>query len=104
MAKLHHLAPASAETRLSQREAEAARAQSSETHTKQHECERQDAEAALQQSSALKEVQTMHLTKLRAWDGEDLDGMNIAPDSKQPGIGVGTFFFLSFYVLLFGMC
>jgi hypothetical protein len=79
----HHRALASTETRLGQREAEAAWAQSAETHTKRHERARQDAEAVLQHSSTLKEVQLVHLANLRTRDGEDLGGMIIALDSKQ---------------------
>jgi hypothetical protein len=107
LSRNHHCALASAETCLGQREAEAAWAQSAEMHTKRHEHERHDAEAALRalihalrQSSALKEVQLVHPTKLRARDGEDLDGMNIALDSKQQELELVC----SFFVLLFGMC
>jgi hypothetical protein len=94
----------SAETRL-----EAAPADTVKQHARQdadaRACEPEAALReqvhALQQSSALKEVQLVHLTKLCARDREDLNGMNIALDSKQQEVQLvrSSFVFFLFLIL-----
>ena len=59
---------------------------------------------ALQQSSMLREVQLVHLAKQRTQDREDLNGMNIALDSKQQELELVRFLLLFSSLLLGRLC